>query len=519
MMMDDARSVWELIDRRADASPGAVMLIDGDRRTTFAEYRDAVLVAAAGFHDLGVEADTNVSWQLPTWTESAVLVGALCRLGAVQNPMLPIYRYREVGFIAGQTRCSLLVTPSEWNRFDYAELAQQVAGEQAEKSGMRTLVADHHNPAGDPATLPAPAAGFDDPAHDPVRWIFYTSGTTAEPKGARHTDRTVMAAAIGYAKKTHVVADDIALVAFPFTHVGGIVIGVFTPLLTGSTAVLMEAWTAAASTELIAKHGVTLGNGAPAIHAALLAEAKANPEAYRTIRDFPSGGSAKPPALHYDLMEAVPTSVGMTSGYGLTEMPILSQTDIDAPDESKRDGEGTPNEGVVIRLIDRELHDVPPGAEGELAAKGPSLMRGYVDASLDAAAFTPDGFFRTGDLARFDPHGAVIITGRLKDIIIRKGENVSAKEVEDMLFGHPKVADVAVFGLADADRGEMVCACVVPADPADPPTLTDVFQFCKDQGLMTQKIPERLEILDAMPRNPSGKVPKHELRARLLGTD
>jgi acyl-CoA synthetase (AMP-forming)/AMP-acid ligase II len=517
-MMDDARSVWELIDRRAAASPDRVMLIDGARRTTFGEYRELVLSAAAGYHDLGVETATNVSWQLPTWTESAVLVGALCRLGAVQNPMLPIYRYREVSFIVGQTHCSLLITPSEWNRFDYAALARQVAAEHGDPSRLRTLVADHDNPSGDPATLPAVAVLSDDPAADPVRWIFYTSGTTAEPKGARHTDRTVMAAAIGYAKKTHVVADDIALVAFPFTHVGGIVIGVFTPLLTGSAAVLMEAWTAAASTQLIVEHNVTLGNGAPAIHAALLAEAKANPEAYRTIRDFPSGGSTKPPALHYELMEAVPTSVGMTSGYGLTEMPILSQTDIDAPDESKRDGEGTPNEGVVIRLVDRDLNDVPAGAEGELVAKGPSLMRGYVDASLDGAAFTPDGFFRTGDLARFDPYGAVVITGRLKDIIIRKGENVSAKEVEDMLFGHPKVADVAVLGLADADRGEMVCACVVASDPADPPTLPEIFEYCTAKGLMTQKIPERLEILELMPRNPSGKVPKHELRARLLGT-
>ena len=181
-----------------------------------------------------------------------------------------------------------------------------------------------------------------------------------------------MAAAIGYAKKTHVVEDDIALVAFPFTHVGGIIIGVFTPLLTGSTAVLMEAWTAPASHRAHrASTRITLGNGAPAIHAALLVEARNDPEAYRTIRDFPSGGSAKPPALHYDLMEAVPTCVGITSGYGLTEMPILSQTDIDAPDESKRDGEGTPNEGVEIRLVDRELNDVADGRGRRARREGP----------------------------------------------------------------------------------------------------------------------------------------------------
>jgi acyl-CoA synthetase (AMP-forming)/AMP-acid ligase II len=504
-LFDDARSVWELIDRRAEASPDRVMLYDGDRTTTFAEYRDLVERAAAGYAGLGVTPGTNVSWQLPTWTESAVLVGALCRLGAVQNPMLPIYRYREVSFIAKQTGCKLLVTPSTWNGFDYAALASQVAGELDD---VDALVADHWNPDGDPGSLPAPPATFADPADDPVRWIFYTSGTTAEPKGARHTDRSVLAGAIGYAKKTHVVEDDIALVAFPFTHVGGIIIGVFTPLLTGSAAVLMETWTAPASTELIVKHGITLGNGAPAIHTMLLAEARANPEAYASIRAFPSGGSAKPPQLHDDLMDAVPSSVGITSGYGMTEAPIVSQTDIDAPDASKRAGEGTATPGVEFKVLDN----------GELVVKGPQVMRGYVDSSLDADAFTDDGWLHTGDMATFDEHGTVIITGRIKDIIVRKGENISAKEVEDVCYSHPKIADVAVLGIPDDERGEMAVAFVVPQDAADPPTLADVIAHCKSVGLMTQKIPERLEIIDVMPRNPSGKVPKHELRARIVPT-
>jgi acyl-CoA synthetase (AMP-forming)/AMP-acid ligase II len=501
-MFDDVRSVWELIERRADASPDRVMLYDGDRETTFAEYRELVERAAAGLNGLGVGAEVNVSWQLPTWTESAVLVGALCRLGAVQNPMLPIYRYREVSFIAQQTKCKLLITPSTWNTFDYGALAEQVAGEV---DGMHALVADHWNPDGDPAALPPAQAGADDPAQDPVRWIFYTSGTTAAPKGARHTDRSVLAGAIGYAKKTHVAEDDIALVAFPFTHVGGIIIGVFTPLLTGSAAVLMETWTPQASTALIERHAVTLGNGAPAIHAALLAEARSQPTAFKTIRAFPSGGSTKPPQLHDDLMEAVPTSVGITSGYGMTEAPIVSQTDIDAPDASKRAGEGTATPGVEFKVLDT----------GELAVKGPQVMRGYVDASLDGEAFTDDGWLRTGDMASFDQHGTVIITGRIKDIIVRKGENISAKEVEDVLYAHPKIADVAVLGIPDDERGEMAVAFVVPRDAGDPPTQRDVIEHCKSVGLMTQKIPERLEIIDAMPRNPSGKVPKHELRARI----
>src|SRR5262245_51533354 len=159
-MLDDARTLWELIDRRAQATPDRVMLIDGERTTTFAQYRDLAERAAAGYRDLGVTEGSKVSWQLPTWTESAVLVGALARLGAVQNPMLPMYRAREMGFIAKQTGCELLVTPSEWNRFDYAALAQEIA---AQTPGMRTLVADHHNPDGDPTTLPLPPETFDNP--------------------------------------------------------------------------------------------------------------------------------------------------------------------------------------------------------------------------------------------------------------------------------------------------------------------------------------------------------------------
>ncbi len=399
-MLDDARSIWELVERRAAATPDRVMLYDGDRATTFAEYRDLAERAAAGLMGLGVGAGVNVSWQLPTWTESAVLVGALCRLGAVQNPMLPIYRAREISFIAAAD-----ALPAADHAVGVEQLRLRVAG-RADRGRERRHAHARRRPL-EPRgrsrrrcrRRPPP---YDDRADDPVRWIFYTSGTTAAPKGAQHTDRSVLAGAIGYAKKTHVVEDDIALVAFPFTHVGGIIIGVFTPLLTGSAAVLMEAWTPQASTELIRKHGVTLANGAAAIHAALITEAKADPDAYKTVRDFPSGGSARPPQLHDELKAVVPSSIGTTAGYGMTEAPIVSQTDIDDHEDVKRFAEGRPNEGVTMKLIDREGNEVPPGEEGEVVVKGPQVMRGYVDSSLDADAFTPDGFLHTGDLGRFD---------------------------------------------------------------------------------------------------------------------
>jgi cyclohexanecarboxylate-CoA ligase len=520
-MFDDAKTVWELIERRAEASPDRIMLHAGDRAVTFAQYRELVLRAAAGWAARGAGTDVHVSWQLPTWVESAVLVGALSRLGAIQNPMLPIYRHKEVSFITQQLGTRLLITPTVWNNFDYAALANRVAAENAAKprgSRLEPVAADQWNPEGDPGTLPPPYVAAEDPATDPVRWVFYTSGTTSDPKGAQHTDRSVLQAAIGYATKTHVVADDIAIVAFPFTHVGGAIIGVFTPLLTGSTAVLMEAFSPQLATELIGKHHVTLGNGAAPIHQLMIAEARDHPEAYRHVRVFPGGGAPKPPMQHDEIREVVPTAEsGICSGYGLTEAPILSQTDIFAADESKILGEGTPTDGVTLKLIDMAGNEVAAGGEGEIVAKGRQIMRGYTDASLDAAAFTPDGFFKTGDVGRFLADGTVVITGRIKDIIIRKGENVSAKEVEDALYQHPGIADVAVFGIPDVDRGEMVVAAIVAKDADAPPTQQDVFEHCTAIGLMTQKIPERLMILDAMPRNPSGKVPKHELRRQLVG--
>jgi cyclohexanecarboxylate-CoA ligase len=515
-MLDDAKSVWELIERRAAQTPQRTMLEADGRSISFAEYRDLVEVAAAGWHEAGIREGMHVSWQLPTWVESAVLVGALCRLGAIQNPMLPIYRHREISFITKQLGTQFIITPSTWNNFDFHELASQVAVENA--NGLRAVVADRHNPEGDVGALPAPPATSESRADDPVRWIFYTSGTTSDPKGAQHTDRSVMQGAIGYAKKTKVVEDDIAIVAFPFTHVGGAIIGVFTPLLTGSTAVLMEAFSPALATELIGKYKVTLGNGAPAIHQLLMAEAKNDPDAYSSVRAFPGGGSPKPPLQHDEIREIVPSAVGgITSGYGLTEAPILTQTDMDADDASKIVGEGTPTESVTIKLLDREGNEVAPGEEGEIVAKGNQLMRGYTDPSLDAAAFTTDGFFRTGDVGRFLDDGTIVITGRIKDIIIRKGENVSAKEVEDCLYTHPNITDVAVFGIPDVERGEMVVAALQLTDPSVVPTVADIFDHCRSAGLMAQKAPERLMVVDTLPRNPSGKVPKHELRKQLIG--
>ncbi|MGZ4691862.1 MAG: AMP-binding protein [Acidimicrobiia bacterium] len=509
-------SLWDLVEQRAAATPGAPFGVDeNDRSLTFLEYRDACNRAAAGLADLGVGEGTNVSWQLPTWLESMVLVGALARLGAVQNPMLPIYREREVGFITNQTGANLLIVPSVWRGFDYEGMARSIA---AGTLGLEVLVCDKNLPEGDPSTLGPPAPGGSEPfkpgvaTDGPWRWVFYTSGTTADPKGARHTDKTVGASAYTMDLVLEMSAEDRNAMVFPFTHIGGIG-WLFASLMGGYVHVLVESFVPDTTIPVLERNHVTIAGAGTAFHLAYLTAQRAEPgrRLFPDARAFVGGGAAKPPALHFEVKDEL-GGVGIVSGYGLTEVPILAMASIHDPDRKLADTEGRAAPGVDIKVVKLDGTLAGPGEEGEIRAKGPNQTLGYVDASLDAEAFDEEGYFRTGDLGNLDADGYIAITGRLKDVIIRKGENISAKEVEDLLFTSPQVADAAVIGLPDPRSGERACALVVPADPEHPPTLAELFEFLKGEGLMVQKIPEQLEILDVLPRNPTGKVLKHELR-------
>jgi acyl-CoA synthetase (AMP-forming)/AMP-acid ligase II len=444
-----------------------------------------------------------------------VLVGALARLGAVQNPMLPIYREREVGFVAKQTGAKLLIVPSVWRGFDYEDMARSIA---AETPGLEVLVCDKQLPEGDPETLGPPAAGGVDPftpgvaTDGPWRWIFYTSGTTADPKGARHTDKTVGASAYTMDLVLEMSPEDRNAMVFPFTHIGGIG-WLFAGLMGGYVHVLVESFVPDTTIPVLEKNKVTIAGAGTAFHLAYLTAQRAasDRKIFPDARAFVGGGAAKPPALHFEVKDEL-GGVGIVSGYGLTEVPILAMASIHDPDQKLADTEGRAGPGVEVRVVKLDGTPAGPGEEGEIRAKGPNLTLGYVDSSLDADAFDDEGYFRSGDLGNLDEDGFISITGRLKDVIIRKGENISAKEVEDLLFTSPQVADAAVIGLPDPSSGERACALVVPADPAHPPTLPELFEFLKGEGLMVQKIPEQLEIMDVLPRNPTGKVLKHELR-------
>ena len=507
--MLDAPTLWGLVEVRAATTPDAEMVVDeSGRRLTFAAYRDQAERVAAGLWEGGLRPGDTVTWQLPTWIESLVLVGAIARLGARQNPILHIYREREVDFCVRQTGARLLVVPSTFGGFDFGTMADAIA---ADVGGVEVLRCDRSLPEADPAALPLPAAPLDG---DEVRWFFYTSGTTADPKGAQHTDRTIDAVARGMAGRLAVTEADRNALAFPFPHIGGIT-WLVTSLQTGCANLCFEAFVPDVVVDVLDREGVTLAGSGTVFHQVYLgAAAKADGQLFADVRAFPGGGAPKPPQLHRDMRAAFPGSVGIVSGYGLTEAPILTMASVEDDDEHLAETEGFAMPGVELRLVTTDGREAGPGEEGEVRAKALQLMKGYLDESLDADAFDEHGWFRTGDLGHLDAEGYLTITGRLKDIIIRKGENISAKEVEDHLYQHPKVGDVAVIGLPDPSSGERACAVVSVAEGAEPLGFDEMVEFLKGAGLMVQKIPEQLELVDAIPRNPAGKVLKHDLRDR-----
>jgi cyclohexanecarboxylate-CoA ligase len=484
---------WGLLQEAAHRRPDAVVLADDHGRSlTVAALLGAAQRAAAGLHAHGVEPGSVVSWQLPTTLEAAVLMAACARLGAVQNPIIPVFRHREVGFIVRQVRSGLVVVPETWRGFSHGEMARSL--------GSQVLALDLDGPpgtalrlpAGDPAELPAVPEVTGD-----CRWIYYSSGTTADPKGVRHTDASVLAGSNGVVDGLGWGARDVYPIAWPLAHIGGVAM-LSAALRAGGTLVLFDTFDPATSPERMAAHRPTiLGSATPFFRAYVAARRRHGDQPlFPAVRACVGGGAATPAPVNREVAEVLGVA-GVAGAWGLTEFPV-------ATSESPEDAEvgstvGRPVAGVRVRVVD-----------GELRLKGPQCFLGYVDPALDAEAFDEEGWLRTGDLGSVDDRGRVRVEGRRKDVIIRNAENISAAEVEGVLLRHPGVVDAAVVGEPDTRTGERVCAVVV-ARPGAKVTLAELVEHCRAEGLARIKCPERLEVVAQLPRSPMGKVLKRTL--------
>jgi cyclohexanecarboxylate-CoA ligase len=502
----EAPTIWELVRRRAMISGDATMLLDpAGRRVSWTECAALVEQVAAGLQVQGIGTGTKVTWQLPTRIDSVVVSLALARLGAVQNPVLHLYREREVGAVLRQSRPDYFLVPGVWKDRDFGAMAKTLSVELDAPPTVLELGDDL--PRADPATLPAPPSDG-----DAIRWVYYTSGTTSEPKGVQHSDQTLMAGGRGLAAALDMSGDDLGSIAFPYSHIGGPDY-LLMMLSAGFGAVLIESFLPADAVATYRDLGVTMCGGSTAFYQMFLAEQRKSPDAkvIPTLRIMSGGGAPKPPELFYDVEREM--GVKLVHGYGMTEIPMIAMGSPHDTDEQLANTEGKPVLGAEVRIVKGDETVARPDEEGEVRVRGPVVCRGYTDAQATKDAYDADGWFRTGDLGVLRADGHLRLTGRLKDVIIRKGENISARELEDVLFNHPKVGDVAVVGLPDEERGELVCAVVEPPEGGEALTFDEMVAACTDAGLMRQKIPERLEVVDKLPRNETlNKVLKYKLR-------
>ncbi|MDX3569469.1 class I adenylate-forming enzyme family protein [Streptomyces sp. ID05-47C] len=486
-----SRTLWDLLARRAALTPHRPVLLQDDRALTFGALHERAERTAAGLYGMGVRPGTVVAWQLPTRLETAVLSFALARLGAVQTPVIPFYRDREVGFALRESKAEFFAVPGVWRGFDHTEMARRLGAK-----GVFEAYDDL--PEGDPAVLPAPPA-----EGTSVRWIYWTSGTTSDPKGVRHTDRSLIAGGTCLAHALRLSPDDIGSMAFPYAHIAGPDYTVML-LLYGFPAVMFEHFALPDALTEYRRHGVTVAGGSTAFYSMFLAEQRKRPgvPVIPTLRLLAGGGAPKPPELYHCVVREM--GVQLTHGYGMTEVPMITMGAPDDTADHLATTEGRPPEGMEIRIVD-----------GEVRLRGEAVCQGYLDPAQTAEAFDQDGFLRTGDLGHVTDSGHLVLTGRLKDVIIRKGENISAKEIEDLLHTHPSVGDVAVIGLPDPERGERVCAVVEQPEGTENLTLDTVTAYLRAAGLSVHKLPEQLEVVDSLPRNETlRKVLKYRLRER-----
>ncbi|MFE6888554.1 class I adenylate-forming enzyme family protein [Streptomyces sp. NPDC057694] len=497
-----SRTLWELVERRAALTPDRPVLLQGERVLTFGELRGRAERVAAGLYERGVRPGTVVAWQLPTRIETALLTFALARLGATQTPVIPFYRDREVGFALRESKAEFFATPGVWRGFDHTEMAHRLGAK-----GVFEAYEDL--PEADPAILPAPPASGTD-----IRWIYWTSGTTSDPKGVLHTDRSLIAGGSCLAHALHLSESDVGSMAFPYAHIAGPDYTVML-LLYGFPAVLFEQFALPDALAEYRRHGVTVAGGSTAFYSMFLAEQRKDPDhkVIPSLRLLAGGGAPKPPEVYHSVVREM--DVQLTHGYGMTEVPMITMGAPDDTADNLATTEGRPPEGMEIRIVDEDGTQVPAGVDGNVRLRGEAVCQGYLDPRQSADAFDADGFLVTGDLGHVLPTGHLVLTGRAKDIIIRKGENISAKEIEDLLHAHPSVQDAAVIGLPDPERGERVCAVLELMPGAPELTLAEITAYLRAEGLSTFKLPEQLETVEALPRNDAlRKVLKYKLRER-----
>ncbi|NTW40790.1 MAG: AMP-binding protein, partial [Cellulomonadaceae bacterium] len=495
-----------------------------DSRGTSLTYRqvdERAARLATYLRGSGVAPGDVVSIQLPSWAEFLCLDIACLMIGAVVNPVLTSHRRAELSQILERCGTSVLVVPTHFRSTTYAPMAAALA---AERPGLTVLAVEHDGVAAEGLDslhdVLATTAPLRDEHVTPGRSadpavVLFTSGSEARAKGVLLSHDNVIASERAFAAELGIAFDDRVFMPAPLAHATGYLHGMTLPFMVGATSVLLDVPRGDAALAMINAERCTCGMAAASVVTCLLDASDREAEPLSpTLRFLACGGSPVPRQL---ARRARDHGVRLHSVYGSTESAPHTLTTADDPDERVLTTDGRPVRGTEVKVVDPVTRvEVAPGVEGEEASRGPAVFLGYLgDPELTAQVLDADGWYYSGDLCTRDADGYIRITGRKKDMIIRGGENISAVEVEGVVRDHPGVVDVAVVAMPNARLGECACAYVVLEPGAEPPTLASLRELFGTRGLAKYKIPEWVEVIDALPMTPTGKVRKVELRERI----
>ncbi len=464
----------------------------------------------------GVAPGDIVSCQLPNWWEMVVLYFGCARIGVVLNPIMPIFRQRELSYMLSFAESVMMVVPRLFRGFDYPAMAAEVraglpklkrvlvvGGEGEDSFAAAMLARRFEDEPGAEAILrerrPDPNAPTE---------LLYTSGTTGEPKGVLHSPNTLLAALRPFARRLGLSQRDVILMASPMAHQTGFLYGLVMPVFLGARAVLQDVWSAEQAAQLIQDEGVTFTMAATPFLMDLADSPAVERYDVKPLAIFLTAGAPIPRAL----VERASSRLGVKviSAWGMTENGAVTTTRPLDPPEKTINTDGKPLAGSEVRVVDESGNVLPAGVEGRLQERGACDFLGYLKRP-DLDNRDAQGWFDTGDLARIDADGYIRITGRSKDIIIRGGENIPVVEVENLLYQHPAIQDAAVVAMPDARLGERACAFVT-LRPGKELTFEELTRFLEERHMARHYFPERLEVLEQLPRTPSGKIQKFKLR-------
>lgn len=485
---------------------------DGRRRTTYAELDWLVDRAAAGLRARGVAAGSVVAVQLPNWLETVVYDLAVLRIGAVLNPLVTIYRDREINHMVAVAETTLLITPQTYRGFDFTAMAARIRAQQ---------VGLEHVSVPDPASTTGShfpeAAGDPHPAErrrpvSAVSMLLFSSGTEAAPKAIMHTEQTTGFGARAAAEAIGLTQSDVVWMPSPIGHSTGFNFGVRMALELGAALVLQDRWDAAQAVELVGAFECTYTAAAATFVRDVVARCRDTSTSLPSLRLFGTGGAPVESSL---VAEADRFGMNVLRLYGSTEVLVATwnRPGSPLPERARTDGEPLP--GVEVEVRDRDAMPVT-GKPGEVFVRGPATSVGFLgDPERTAATFGHDGWVRSGDVGVLDEVGRLSIVGRVKEIVIRGGMNIGPREIEDLLAAHPAVAQIAVVGVPDERLGEKVCAVVV-AHPGAEVSLPELTAYLTAAGLAPYKLPEQLVVVDSLPSTPSGKIQKHRILREIL---